>query len=203
MQTRAIAPRKTRSFTGSSCTLSPCVAPANCQFRSAQELWRPHGLAPRLPEIVGGQLYGDKAYCDSSMKDRLAENQNLEILTPVKKKKGFGRLSSVEKLFTEAVSRMRQPIESLFNWIDDKTGIQRALRCAPIGGCWCMSSDDSPPRCFCSPLTLNWHCRLICYHAQQQKRLSYHHCGQYGAKYMLSIMVEVNPESFLGNPTKN
>ena len=81
-----------------------------------------------LPRLEGGQLYGDKAYCDQSMKERLAEEQNLELLTPVKKKKGQKHLSAADKLFSEAVSRVRQPIESLFNWIDEKTGIQCASK---------------------------------------------------------------------------
>jgi hypothetical protein len=42
-----------------------------------------------LPQINGGQLpCGDKAYCDGPMKERLVEEQNLEVLTPIKKKKG-------------------------------------------------------------------------------------------------------------------
>lgn len=81
-----------------------------------------------LPEIEGGQLYGDKAYCDRSMKERLFKEQDLSVLTPVKKKKGQKRLSAADKLFSEAVSRVRQPIESLFNWIDEKTGIQTASK---------------------------------------------------------------------------
>lgn len=81
-----------------------------------------------LPHIEDGQIYGDKAYCDGPMKKRLSEEQNLDMLTPVKRKKGQERLSAAEKLFSEAVSRVRQPIESLFNWIDEKTGIQCASK---------------------------------------------------------------------------
>ena len=40
-----------------------------------------------LPEIKGGQLYGDKAYPDGPMKERLAQEQDLDVFTPVKKKK--------------------------------------------------------------------------------------------------------------------
>ena len=62
------------------------------------------------------------------MKERLSEEQNLDMLTPVKRKKGQEHLSAAEKLFSAAVSRVRQPIESLFNWIDEKTGIQCASK---------------------------------------------------------------------------
>jgi hypothetical protein len=81
-----------------------------------------------LPDIRGGWLYGDKAYCDGPMKERLADEQNLELRTPVKRKKGQKHLSAADKLFSTAVSKVRQPIESLFNWIDEKTGIQRASK---------------------------------------------------------------------------
>ncbi len=81
-----------------------------------------------LPDIRGGWLYGDKAYCDVPMKKRLADEQNLELRTPVKRTKGQKHLSAVDKLFSTAVSKVRQPIESLFNWLDEKTGIQRASK---------------------------------------------------------------------------
>ena len=81
-----------------------------------------------LPTLEGGQLYGDKAYSDGPMKERLAEEQDLDVLTPVKKKKGQECLSATDRLFSEAVSRVRQPIESLFNWIEEKTGIQTASK---------------------------------------------------------------------------
>jgi uncharacterized protein YbaR (Trm112 family) len=85
-------------------------------------------LRQALPEIKGGELYGDKAYCDAPMKERLAQEQDLDVLTPVKKKKGQNRLSAADKLLSEAVSRVRQPIESLFNWVNEQTGIQCASK---------------------------------------------------------------------------
>ncbi|PSQ75421.1 MAG: hypothetical protein BRD33_04190 [Bacteroidetes bacterium QH_6_63_17] len=41
---------------------------------------------------------------------------------------GKTTLPAADKLFSEAVSRIRQPIESLFNWTGEKTGIQRASK---------------------------------------------------------------------------
>jgi hypothetical protein len=111
-----------------------------------------------LPDIEGGQLYGDKAYCDSSMKERLATEQDLDVFTPVKKKKGQENLSAADSLFSKAVSSVRQPIESLFNWTRAKRRASSALRrCVPIRACWCMPSGDSPPRCCYSASTLSWH----------------------------------------------
>jgi hypothetical protein len=81
-----------------------------------------------LPNIEGGVLCGDWAYCDGPLKERPAENQDLDLLTPVKKNKGQKTLSAADTLYSEAVSRMRQPIESLFNWVNEKTGIQQASK---------------------------------------------------------------------------
>ncbi len=81
-----------------------------------------------LPNIEGGALCGDKAYCDGPLKKQLAEDQDLDLLTPIKKNKGQKTLSAADTLYSEAVSRMRQPIESLFNWINEKTGIQQASK---------------------------------------------------------------------------
>ena len=87
-----------------------------------------NALRRLLPTLRGGELCGDKAYLDGPMQERLAKEQDLLVLTPVKKKKGQSRLSAADKLFSEAVSKVRQPIESLFSWIDEKTGIQCASK---------------------------------------------------------------------------
>jgi hypothetical protein len=44
--------------------------------------------------------------------------------TPVKKKKGQKELLLFHSTLSTFVSQVRQPIESLFNWIHEKTGIQ-------------------------------------------------------------------------------
>ena len=55
------------------------------------------------------------------------------IYTPVKLVKGESIQirqfkHAADKLFSTAVSRLRQPIESLFNWLIEKTDIQRASK---------------------------------------------------------------------------
>lgn len=77
------------------------------------------------PEIKNCEIYADKAYIDSLEKEMLNQ-QNAEIYTPVKKKKGQDTLYLFEQLLSTSVSRVRQPIESLFNWIQEKTNIQIA-----------------------------------------------------------------------------
>jgi hypothetical protein len=41
-----------------------------------------------LPTIEDGVLCGDKAYCDGPLKKCLAEDQNLDLLTPVREGQG-------------------------------------------------------------------------------------------------------------------
>ncbi len=77
-----------------------------------------------LPTIEDGILCGNKAYCDGPLKERLAEDQNLDLLTPIKKDKGQEVLSAADRLYSESISRLRQPIESLFSWIDEKSGMR-------------------------------------------------------------------------------
>jgi hypothetical protein len=45
-------------------------------------------------------------------------------LTPVKKQKGQHYLEPQDQWLSTAVSRVRQPIEALFAWIEEKTGIE-------------------------------------------------------------------------------
>jgi hypothetical protein len=78
-------------------------------------------------------FYGDKIYFDIEYFKTLYENQNITMLTPVKAIKGQAEcLKQVDKafndLFSKAVSKIRQPIESFFNWLIQKTDIQRASK---------------------------------------------------------------------------
>ena len=55
------------------------------------------------------------------------------MLTPVKATKGMPeaikqRNKAADDLFSTAVSKVRQPIEALFNWLIEKTDIQRASK---------------------------------------------------------------------------
>ncbi|HQG78490.1 MAG TPA: transposase [Bacteroidales bacterium] len=63
----------------------------------------------------------------------MARTCNSEILTPVKGVKGQPETTNqwgkaANDLYSRAVSRVRQPIESLFNWLKDKTDVQRASK---------------------------------------------------------------------------
>ncbi len=84
-------------------------------------------------EIENRTFFGDKIYHDSQYFQDAENNQNSLMLTPVKAVKGQDadlkqRDKAANELFSTAVSRIRQPIESLFNWLIEKTDIQRASK---------------------------------------------------------------------------
>lgn len=83
--------------------------------------------------IPNRTFYGDKIYIDSKFFEDLAIDTNSFMLTPVKAVKGESevirqRNKAADDLFSKAVSSVRQPIESLFNWLIAKTDIQKASK---------------------------------------------------------------------------
>lgn len=83
--------------------------------------------------IDNRMFFGDKIYIDTEYFQQLGNSHNSFMLTPVKAVKGqSGSLKQWDKaandLFSTTVSRVRQPIESLFNWLIEKTDIQRASK---------------------------------------------------------------------------
>jgi len=95
------------------------------------QIWLREGSCHDLPSIKDQELslsestlIGDKAYCDAPLQQSLAE-QGTTLYTPIKKPKGQ-ELTRIEKYYNRLVSRLRQPIESFFNWLINKTNIQNA-----------------------------------------------------------------------------
>ena len=86
------------------------------------------------PQLQGGEIYLDKAYADQTLRRDTKEHQDLTVFTPVKKAKGQDFLETADQWLSIAVSRVRQPIESLFNWIEEKTGIQSASKVRSYNG---------------------------------------------------------------------
>jgi hypothetical protein len=56
------------------------------------------------------------------------ETTSFTLLTPVKKEKGQSFLDAADQWLSTAVSGVRQPIESFFNWLEEKTSIQLASK---------------------------------------------------------------------------
>ena len=83
--------------------------------------------APYLSEKT---VLGDKIYSDFSF---FNESNPVKMLTPHKEIKGEPevikqREKAARDLFSQVVSKVRQPIESFFNWLNEKTEIQRASK---------------------------------------------------------------------------
>ena len=83
-----------------------------------------------VPYLSGKTVLADKIYSDFSF---FNENNPVKVLTPHKEIKGEPevlkqREKAARDLFSQAVSKVRQPIESFFNWLNEKTEIQRASK---------------------------------------------------------------------------
>lgn len=82
-------------------------------------------ILPGLPAQMT-KCYADKAYQVEA--EAIHQEQSVTLLTPVKKAKGQPFLDAADQWLSTAISRVRQPIESLFNWVNEKTGIQVASK---------------------------------------------------------------------------
>jgi len=89
---------------------------------------------PVWENIYDRVIFADKIYANKSFEQWLSENNNLHILTPVKKKKGQKNLKFTDKMYSRAVSQVRQPIEAFFNWVIEKVGIQNAAKVRSTNG---------------------------------------------------------------------
>jgi len=77
-------------------------------------------------------FFADKAYACADTTSEF-ENHLTALATPTKKVKNQP-LEQSDSLWSKFVSSMRQPIESLFNWIIEKTGIQNASKVRSTNG---------------------------------------------------------------------
>jgi hypothetical protein len=105
-----------------------------CQA-SAHDLTAAKGQHLELPNTT---LIADLAYPEPDFRETLRE-QNTNLYTGQKKPKGKD-LTKFEKYHNRLISKFRQPIESLFNWINEKTQIQIASKVRSADGlmlhCW-------------------------------------------------------------------
>lgn len=81
--------------------------------------------------ITSRTFFGDKIYTNKKFFDDLYDQKTAEMLTPVKAVKDQSLVlkqwdSAFNFQYSKAVSAVRQPIESFFNWLIEKTDIQRA-----------------------------------------------------------------------------
>jgi hypothetical protein len=90
-------------------------------------------------DIFNRTFWGDKIYYNNDFFNELKIKNNAVMLTPVKAIKGQTLLEkqrnkAADDLFSKAVSSVRQPIEAFFNWLIEKTDIQRASKVRSIRG---------------------------------------------------------------------
>lgn len=77
------------------------------------------------PALHHNLVFADQAYRRPDEK-AIEMAQDLKVFTPIQKARGQKKLAPEQKAFSQAVSRMRQPIEALFSWIHRITGIEDA-----------------------------------------------------------------------------
>ncbi len=87
-----------------------------------------------LPQFQNMELFVDKAYRSSTWETDLVHSNNIVLRSPIKLKKGQKKLNSADKLYSKAISRTRQAIESFFAWIQDKTAIHQASKVRSASG---------------------------------------------------------------------
>jgi hypothetical protein len=91
-------------------------------------------------DISRRNIFGDKIYVHAGyFNEEKNMRQRIQMLTPIKGVRGQSTtLRQMDKayhdLFSSAVSRVRQPIESFFNWLIEKTTIQRANKVRSTAG---------------------------------------------------------------------
>jgi hypothetical protein len=90
-------------------------------------------------DIYNRTFIGDKIYHNVEFFASLAQSHNSIMLTPVKAvknqstwEKQFDRAAN--DLFSKAVSAIRQPVESFFNWLIEATDFQRASKVRSANG---------------------------------------------------------------------
>lgn len=82
-----------------------------------RELW---------PDLGAGYLFADKAYADEETAKALAA-RGTRLVTPYKRRRNEPETSE-PALWSRFASSVRQPLESLFGWLIQRTNIQNASR---------------------------------------------------------------------------
>jgi hypothetical protein len=78
----------------------------------------------------------DKAYADATWQAELRDRMAIEWRTPYKRSRNEQRIPPGEALWSSFCRSLRQPIESLFDWINDQVGLSNAARVRSDAGLW-------------------------------------------------------------------
>lgn len=84
-------------------------------------------------QLTNRTFFGDKIYKNEAFFETTKSNYNSEMLTPVKYNRGVENVikefnKAADDIYSKAVSAIRQPIESFFNWLIQKSNIQNASK---------------------------------------------------------------------------
>lgn len=95
-------------------------------------------LRPVLETLEDVPVYLDKAYVDETL-EKTMESNRCALCTPLKKKRGESEIirhleAAYHKQVGTAVAKVRQPVESFFNWMQEKVHIQNASKVRSING---------------------------------------------------------------------
>ena len=96
------------------------------------DLWAAKQIDLDCAPVTHGKLFADRAYADTSWTAALQNDRAIELLTPRKKKPNDFLRSG--DCFNSSVASRRQPIESFFNWLQVKSGIQSASSVRSLSG---------------------------------------------------------------------
>jgi len=116
------------------CNHKSLPTPANMVVSKASE----HDLPIAKEQLLDGtnniRVFGDTAFADKEWQDYMLSEHNVEIITPIKRKKGQKKLEYWDGVYSTAVSSVKQVVESFNNWIIEKTNIQRASKVRSASG---------------------------------------------------------------------
>ena len=92
-----------------------------------------------MPGLFNKKIFADKIYRSSDYWEQERRDKANELFAPVKSIKGASveekqRSKAADDLYSQAVSSVREPIEALFSWLNEKTDIQRASKCRSTCG---------------------------------------------------------------------
>jgi hypothetical protein len=90
-------------------------------------------------ELENRTFFGDKIYFVKELNQHMIEHYNSEMLSPIKAVKGMAdnikqRIKAADDLYSTAVSKVRQPVEAIFNWLIEKVDIQKASKVRSLKG---------------------------------------------------------------------
>ena len=95
------------------------------------------------------RVFADMALLDKEWQAQILAENNVEILTPIKREKGQKDLSSADRLLSQAIYSVKQAIESFNNWLIEKTNIQRASKVRSVDGLYAFLFASVAWACFC------------------------------------------------------